>query len=50
VKRWPIIRHIRWWLLRGRVTRVLTRYGAHGYLLVNLEDADLLGRVWRGEA
>ncbi len=50
MKRWPVIRHVRYWLLLCRVSQELARYGEHAYLIVNLEDAELLGRIWRGEA
>lgn len=49
MKRWWGIRHVRYWWLLGRVTRALAHYGKHSYLIVNLEDAALLGRIWRGE-
>ena len=50
MKRWPIIRHIRYYWLAWRAGRVLARYGRHSYLIVSVEDALYLQDVWRGRA
>jgi hypothetical protein len=50
MKRWWGIRHIRYLMLRQRMTQRLARYGRHSYLVVNLEDAMFLAQVWSGDA
>ena len=50
MKRWPIIRHIRYFILQRRLARWWQRYGRHHFLLVNERDLLYLDRVWRGEA
>ncbi len=50
--RLPIIRHIRYWILRYRVERWAWTWGQAGIGLGYPNEADLrqLDRVWRGEA
>ena len=50
MKRWPIVRHVRYWWLSRRLGRFFTRYDRHSYLLVSVDDMLFLDRVWRGEA
>jgi len=50
MKRWPIIRHIRYLILRRQLGRWWAGYGRHRFLLVNERDLLYLDRVWRGEA
>lgn len=50
-KRWPIIRHIRWWKLRRKVHRHYDMWSELGYLPVNAHiDDEVLDKVWRGQA
>ncbi len=51
MKRWPIIRHVRWFYFRIQVNRHYWRWGELGYLPINSasDEAQLL-RIWRGEA
>ena len=52
MKRWPIIRHIRYWWLRARVYQWAAMWGDVGIGLGVPNEADLahLERIWRGEA
>lgn len=50
MKRLPIIRHIRYFLLRIEVNRHYARWQKLGYLPVNAQyDYDCLDKIWRGE-
>lgn len=50
MKRWPIIRHIRWFLLARQVDKHYWYWRRMGYHLTSraLDDA-ALDMVWRGE-
>lgn len=50
MKRWPIVRHIRYLILRRRLARWWASYGRHHWLVVNEADLLYLDRVWKGEA
>lgn len=50
MKRWPIIRHIRYWLLCRELKRYWRRVGRHYWCVVNESDLIYLDRVWKGEA
>jgi hypothetical protein len=50
MKRWPIIRHIRYFVLKHRVYRHYHMWYELGYLPVNAQhDYDILDKIWRGE-
>lgn len=48
MKRWPIIRHVRYFWHKRRLGALLTRYGVHTYVIVSLEDMLFLADVWSG--
>lgn len=52
MKRWPIIRHVRYWWLRRRVYNWASFCASFGLGLGHPNEADLehLERIWRGEA
>jgi hypothetical protein len=52
MKRWPIIRHVRWFCLSYRVHRWAAQWGAMGIGLGHPNESDLktLNDIWRGEA
>ena len=51
MKRWPIIRHVRYFIGMYRVNRHYDRWRSVGYLPVYAQhDYDVLDRLWRGEA
>lgn len=52
MRRWPIIRHVRWLYLNWRVHQWAAAWGAMGIGLgsPNQSDLDHLERIWRGEA
>lgn len=52
IKRWPIIRHIRFYYLRYRVFRYAAMWGSMGIGVggPNPSDLEHLDRIWRGEA
>ena len=47
MKRWPIIRHIRYWYLSYKVQKK-DYCGRYGILVPSKEDSDHLEKVWRG--
>ena len=51
MKRWPIIRHVRYFYLRYRVHQHYDMWrAATGALPVNIQsDYDVLDAIWRGE-
>jgi len=50
MKRWPVIRHVRYYYLRFCVNRHYANWQQFGYLPVHAEhDYAVLERVWRGE-
>lgn len=49
MKRWPIIRHIRWAWHVWRFNRWARLWMSLGYV-PNESDLDHLDRIWRGEA
>jgi hypothetical protein len=50
MKRWPIIRHIRWMCATYRVNKWYENWEKLGYLPVNAQhDYDHCDRIWRGE-
>jgi hypothetical protein len=50
MKRWPIIRHIRYFILKYRVERHYDMWLQLGYMPVHSQaDYDLLDAIWRGE-
>jgi hypothetical protein len=50
MKRWPIIRHVRYFVLRYKVNRHYDMWLSLGYLPVHAQcDYDVLDEVWRGE-
>ena len=50
MKRWPIIRHIRWYLLAREVDRHYALWRKLGYLPFHRgHDEEILDKVWRGE-
>jgi len=50
VKRWPIIRHIRWLYLQARFLHWWNTVGRHFGAVMNESDLDYLEKVWRGDA
>ena len=49
-KRWPVIRHIRYFRLLYQVNRHYEAWMQLGYLPVNADhDYDVLDRIWKGE-
>lgn len=50
VERWPIVRHIRYFILLYRVNRHYDRWANAGFLPVNADrDYAVLDKIWRGE-
>ncbi len=50
MKRWPIIRHVRWLILSYRVERHYQLWRTLGMLPINRKhDDDVLDAIWRGE-
>lgn len=50
MKRWPIIRHIRFFYLRYRVNQHYEMWGKVGMLPVHIQkDYAILNKVWAGE-
>jgi hypothetical protein len=50
MKRWPIIRHVRYFIWRYRVNRHYALWGTIGYLPVHSgSDYAVLDKIWRGE-
>lgn len=50
MRRWPIIRHIRFFYLRYRVNQHYDMWRSLGSLPVNAQrDYDALDAIWRGE-
>jgi hypothetical protein len=50
MKRWPVIRHIRFYWLLVQVNRHYGLWQQLGYFPVNAEhDYAVLDRIWRGE-
>jgi hypothetical protein len=50
MKRWPVIRHIRYWILRYRLSRWIDFCQRHGLGLVPQEsDVRYLLDVWDGK-
>ena len=50
MKRWPIIRHVRYCIGLYRVNRWYAMWSSVGYLPVNADkDYAVLDRIWRGE-
>jgi hypothetical protein len=50
MKRWPVVRHIRYWLAVGRVNRHYDLYLSIGMLPVNAQsDYGVCDAIWRGE-
>jgi hypothetical protein len=51
IKRWPIIRHIRWAYHKRQMGRHYDLWARLGYLPVNRGiDEDHLRAIWRGDA
>lgn len=48
MKRWPIIRHIRWFWYMNQLRRWWNSVGKHYWLTPNLEDIQFLNDVWEG--
>jgi hypothetical protein len=50
MKRWPVIRHVRWLYFTWRVNRHYDAWLKLGYLPVNADlDYAHLDMIWRGE-
>jgi hypothetical protein len=50
MRRWPIIRHLRYFVLRYKVNRHYDMWLSLGYLPVHAQhDYDVLDQIWRGE-
>ena len=50
MKRWPLIRHVRYFYLRFRVNQHYARWSSLGALPFNAgHDYEVLNQVWRGE-
>jgi hypothetical protein len=50
MKRWPVIRHVRYFCLIYKVNRHYAEWQQLGYFPVNARyDYDVLDKVWRGE-
>lgn len=50
MKRWPIIRHVRYFWLRRRMNQHYDMWSQLGYLPVNVErDYAILDRIWEGK-
>lgn len=51
MKRWPLVRHVRWLVLTIAVRRHYNHWRQLGYLPVNAQsDYEVLDRIWRGDA
>jgi len=50
VKRWPIIRHIRWLVYALQFDRWWESVGRHHWLAPNQADLRYLRDVWQGKA
>lgn len=50
VKRWPIIRHVRWFFLAWGFERWWQDYGRHLGAVPNQSDLRFLEAVWEGRA
>ncbi len=50
MKRWPIIRHVRWFYLNWRFVCWWNGLGRHLGAVPNDADLEYLDRVWEGEA
>lgn len=50
MKRWPVVRHIRFLYLRWRFESWWLRCGRYYWLAPNVNDEEYLDAVWRGEA
>jgi hypothetical protein len=50
IKRWPFIRHVRYFIMLYHVNRHYDEWMKLGYLPVHAHhDYEVLDRVWRGE-
>jgi hypothetical protein len=50
MKKWPIIRHLRYFFLSASLARHVRRYSKQGYLpLAQKHDLDYLRDVWQGK-
>ena len=49
IKRWPIIRHLRWLWYSWQLARWMQFWSRAGLTLPNIHDLEYLNRVWRGE-
>jgi hypothetical protein len=50
MKRWPLIRHVRWLILARRVEQHYRLWASLGMLPVNRHHDDaVLDAIWRGE-
>lgn len=50
MKRWPVIRHIRYWVLSIKFALWWGRAGRHLGAFPNPNDIEYLNAVWRGKA
>lgn len=50
MKRWPIIRHVRWLYHYWILWRWWKFFGRHFWLTPNLRDLEHLDQIWRGDA
>ncbi len=49
MKRWPVIRHIRYFYHARRLNRWWNEIGSHFWLAVNEQDIQFLEDVWDGK-
>jgi hypothetical protein len=49
MKRWPIIRHIRWLYYNHQLLHWWKHYGQHFWLTPNDADFEFLNDVWNGK-
>jgi hypothetical protein len=49
MKRWPVIRHIRWMVLHSRFQKWWFSEGCYLGDVPNEADMDYLERIWKGE-
>jgi hypothetical protein len=50
MKRWPLIRHLRWWYLTWQCNRRWRTCAREDWRRPNTTDDALLDAVWKGEA
>lgn len=49
MKRWPVIRHLRYCWHRSRMEAWYALWASYGYVVRAESDDDTLNAIWRGE-